>query len=183
MLTMETKKQEPEPQHNGVGEITGLIGLDVGAQWELGWDWGFSLELRIDAADGDRIRCYSQAEKGERQYGEFDFTKSKFKNIRNIKYGPILYSHELEFRKVCAEHIKICQHIDGKLSCAGYMELSRKCPYGGQSERERGYKPSRSSLFLEKRHWFIRTRKEEAGSTSANDFRTFLGKKIGSNGC
>lgn len=36
MLTMETKKQESEPQHNGVGEITGLIGLDVGAQWELG---------------------------------------------------------------------------------------------------------------------------------------------------
>lgn len=57
MLTMETKKQEPEPQHNGVGEITGLIGLDVGAQWELGWGRGFSLELSIDAADGDRIHC------------------------------------------------------------------------------------------------------------------------------
>lgn len=36
MLIIETKKSKPEPQRNGVGELTGLIGLDVGAQWELG---------------------------------------------------------------------------------------------------------------------------------------------------
>lgn len=57
MLIIETKKSKPEPQRNGVGELTGLIGLDVGAQWELGWGWGFSLELSIDATDRDRIHC------------------------------------------------------------------------------------------------------------------------------